>query len=251
MVRSGRHRPDHPEKPSAFRGPRSWGGRPGPAARRLLEVARENWKLKVLATLFAILLWLFVVGERLGEIGLVVPIELRNIPPGTVVAGEVERAVHVRLAGPQTLLTGVSPDQVRVVLDLSQAQPDRPEVIVFSPTLVSAPRGLEVVRFIPPSITIRLTRLTRRWVPVEVIVTGRPEGGLKVEGWRSDPPQVEVVGGAEEVETVSAVETEPIDLSAAAGDVVREVPLRTPPGGVRIEGPAAVRVLVRLGRSGP
>lgn len=212
---------------------------------------RRNWQLKALAVTFAAVLWLFVVGEREAEIGVIVPIELRNIPPGTVVAADVEREVQVRLAGPQTFLASLSPDQVRVSVDVSGATPDEPQHLRLTPATVSMPRGLDVVRVSPPEIIVRVERIARRRVPVEVALVGRAAEGLEVRGWRVEPADVEIVGGAHAVSRIRAVETVDLDLAGAARDLVRDLPLESPIAGVRIEGPAVVRAHVRIGRAEP
>lgn len=221
-----------------------------PRLGRAGRALQENWQLKLLAVLFAAALWLFVVGEREAEIGLIVPIELRNIPPGTVVGADVERVAQVRVTGPQTALASLTPDQVRVSLDVSRARPDAPQTIRLSPATVTLPQGFDLVRVSPPEIVVRVEPIVRRRVPVEVSLVGRPEPGLEVRGRWAEPDEVEVVGGAQAVSGVRAVKTVDIDLAGASRDVVQDVPLESPAAGVRIDGPPAVRVHVRIARSG-
>jgi YbbR domain-containing protein len=215
---------------------------------RLAAALRNNWALKLLAVAFALLLWRHVVGERDAEVGVLVPIELTNIPAGTVVTGDVEHQAQVRLLGPQTLLAGLSADQVRVSVDVSEVRPGRPRAIRLSRANVMVPSGLDLVRVSPPEVVVRLDPVARRRVPVAVTFAGTPAAGHELKGWLATPAEVEVVGGAEQVGRVAAVETATIDLSGLARDVVRDVPLSAPPGGVRIEGPQSVRVQLRLDR---
>ena len=219
--------------------------------RRGLRGLRENWQLKVLAVVFAVVLWLFVVGEREAEIGLIVPIEIKNIPPGTVVAADVEREVQVRVSGPQTRLASLSPDQVKVSVDVSGASPDRPMRVRLTPSTVTLPGGIDLVRVSPPEIEVRLDPITRRRVPVEASIVGAPEAGLEVKGWRVEPPAVDIVGGAETVARIESVRTVDINVAGAAADLEREVPLEAPAAGVRLDGPAVVQVRVRIGRQEP
>jgi YbbR domain-containing protein len=217
--------------------------------RRAAEAVRANWTLKVLAAAAAVVLWLYVASGRESEIGFIVPIELRNIPPGTVVAGDVEREAQVRVAGPQARLAALSPHDVRVSVDVSPARPERPHAIRLTPASVAVPQGVHLVRVSPPEVMVRLEPVTRRRVPVAAVF-GAPETGVELKGWRVEPAEVEVVGGAAQVARVTAVETVRIDLAGVARDIAREVPLAAPPGGVRIEGPATVRVQLRVGRAG-
>ncbi len=219
-----------------------------PRLRRARLDLRENWQLKVLAVVFAVVLWLFVVGERKAEIGLIVPIELTSIPPGTIVAADVEREVQVRVTGPQTLLASLSPDQVKVSVDVSAARPDQPIRVRVTPSAVTLPGGIDLVRLTPPEISVRVEPITRRRVPVAASIVGAPEKGLHVTGWRAEPAEVEIVGGAEAVSRVRAVETADVDVAGAVQDVVRDVPLEAPTAGVRVDGPSVVRLHVRIAR---
>ncbi|HEX7124853.1 MAG TPA: CdaR family protein [Thermodesulfobacteriota bacterium] len=222
-----------------------------PHLRRVRRGLRENWQLKILAVVFAVVLWLFVVGEREAEIGLIVPIDLRNIPSGTVVAADVEREAQVRVTGPQTRLASLSPDQVKVSVDVSGASPDHPIRVRLTPSAVTLPSGINLVRLTPPEIEVRLDPITRRRVPVEASIVGAPEAGLEVKGWRVEPPAVDIVGGTEAVARIEAVRTVDVDVAGAVADLEREVPLEAPAAGVRLDGPAVVQVQVRIGRDEP
>ena len=69
----------------------------------------NNWGLKLLSLGFAVLLWMYVVGENRSEVSLSLPLELTRVPANMVIVSRVPEAIRVRLNGPRSLLAGVNP----------------------------------------------------------------------------------------------------------------------------------------------
>ena len=89
----------------------------------MFKILTENWTLKLISIVFAILLWIFIMGERRLEVGFRVPLELQNIPKQLIIANEVPSLVDVRISGPRTLLMKVSPNDISIIVDLSDLRP--------------------------------------------------------------------------------------------------------------------------------
>ena len=84
----------------------------------MFKIITKNWHLKLISLFFALLLWLFVMGEQNSEVGYTVPLELKNLPVGLVVANEVASLVDVRISGPRTLLSKFQPSALSMSVDL-------------------------------------------------------------------------------------------------------------------------------------
>jgi YbbR domain-containing protein len=94
-----------------------------------------------------------------------VPIEFRGIAPGLEITGEVGHTVSVRLRGPRDVVRGLMPNQVAVVADLSGKEPgDR--IIQLTPSDVSKPSRIEVLRVDPATIRLNIEPSARRSVTV-------------------------------------------------------------------------------------
>jgi YbbR domain-containing protein len=73
---------------------------------------------------------------------------------------------------------------------------------------------------------LKLEAIAERVLPIAPRLEGDPLQGYEVTGIEVSPEKVKVRGPAPEVEKMAAVETEPIDLTGASGQKVRDVRLR-------------------------
>ena len=58
----------------------------------MVERILNNWPIKLLSLAFALFLWLFVMGEQDTEIGYTVPLEVKNVPKGLIIANQIPGA---------------------------------------------------------------------------------------------------------------------------------------------------------------
>ena len=172
----------------------------------------ENWILKLISLIFALVLWFFVMGEKRQEVGFPVPLKLENIPEGLMVANEVPSLVDVRISGPRTVLVNVKQSDISLSIDLKGLQPG---VTTFRrlEERLNLPSVLKVTRLSPSYVDIKLERIKDREVPVRVAFTGSLPQGYTVESLSTDPPAVVVEGAESELKGLNEVQTEPIDMT--------------------------------------
>ncbi len=178
----------------------------------MFKILTENWTLKLISIVFAILLWIFIMGERRLEVGFRVPLELQNIPKQLIIANEVPSLVDVRISGPRTLLMKVSPNDISIVVDLSDL---RPGLTTFKrlEERLNLPSGLRVTRLSPSFIDLKLERVKEKLVPVHVSLTGQPLEGFKVAAVKAVPDKVAIAGAETELKGINEVRTEDVDLT--------------------------------------
>jgi hypothetical protein len=200
----------------------------GDLLRVLRDAVARNVGPKLVSVLVAFGLWFFVnAGERDSEAALQVALELRNIPPSLMVVSPRIEFIDLRVSGPRTLLSRIDPGRLAVPLDLRGVRAGPAVFRILADTL-DLPRGVTVVRLTPSEITLEFARVHRSSVPVRLAFSGKPPGDLRVTDTKVAPEVVEVIGPADEVEQIKAVETLPIDLSEAkAGLIERDVALDT------------------------
>lgn len=201
----------------------------------------ENWGLKILSLAFAVLLWMFVVGENRSEVSLSLPLELTRVPSEMVIVSRVPEAIRVRLNGPRSLLAGINPNQLVVRLDLDGIQPGISGFEIL-PSRLNLPRGVEVTYISPSVITLEADVKTRKVVPVRPRLRGTPAEGFEVTGVRADPPDVEVEGAERVVRQLREVPTELVDVTGLDGGVTRPVELAFPDPSLRAVTRRTIRV---------
>ena len=189
----------------------------------MLQGLTQNWVLKLLSLVFALVLWFFVMGEQKLEVGYAVPLELKNVPPGLMIANDVPSLIDVRISGPRTVLMNVKPSDISLSVDLRDLQPG---VTTFKrlEERLNLPSALKVTRLSPSFVDVKLDRRKDKSVPVRVVFSGTLPAGYKIAALKSDPAKVEVEGAESELKDVNEVTTEPIDV----GDVHENFTLMVP-----------------------
>ena len=190
----------------------------------MFKLLTENWTLKLISLVFAFLLWMFIMGEQSLEVGYRVPLELQNVPEGLMLGNEVPSLVDVRLSGPQTLQMKVSPNDISIIVDLSDLKPGSTTFKRLEERL-NLPSGLRVTRLSPSFIDLKLDRIKQKLVPIRIALTGEPLPGFKVGRIRVIPDEVIVEGGETELKNISEVVTEEVNLEGVNEGFSLIVPL--------------------------
>lgn len=190
----------------------------------MLSVLSENWVLKLLSLAFALILWFFVMGERKLEVGYAVPLELKNVPPGMMVANEVPSLVDVRLSGPRTMLMNLGPKDISISVDLVDLKPGLTSFKRLEERL-NIPSGVKVTRLSPSFIDVKLERIKEKAVPLKVVFSGSPAEGFRLGAVRIKPEQVTVEGAESEIKDVTEVTTDPVEVEGVKESFTLMVPI--------------------------
>lgn len=213
--------------------------------RFLRGVVRNNPWQKVFALLLSVILWWYVAGESKVQVGLVVPIEIRNLPAGTTVANKVERQAEVRLSGPSSLLGNLPHSDVSAAVDLSSARLGR-QVIALDARAVRVPPGVKVQRVYPRAVEIVLARLERRFLPVVPRIGGPPALRRRIARIEVEPKTVEVEGLAEDFDRLTRLSTDEIVPEVRHGTFVATARVDLREGHVKIVRDPVVRVVIHF-----
>lgn len=211
----------------------------------MFEQLSENWILKVLSLVFALVLWFFVMGERKLEVGYAVPLELKSVPEGMIVTNEVPRLVDVRISGPRTLLMNLSPSDINISVDLKDLQPGLTSFKRLEERL-NIPSGLKVTRLSPSFVDVKLERIKEKTVPVKVNLAGTPAEGVRVAEVRASPSHVVVEGAESELKDVHETLTENVDVEGARESFTLMVPINYRGKHTTLKGPEATEVQVTI-----
>lgn len=198
------------------------------AWRKLSGWLFHNGALKLFSLAFAFGLWLFVnAGERDTEQTMLLPVELRNLPPQLIVVGPRVEFVDVRVSGPRTLLSQMS--SKKISLDLTGMR-SGPSSFRVNTELLNLPRGVKLLRVTPSAISLEVARMVKRVVPVRVEIVGKPPLGYLTGEVEVSPSTIEVSGPAPQIEKIQFLGTEPFDVSRLTQSTTRELQLQGPDG---------------------
>jgi YbbR domain-containing protein len=205
----------------------------------------QNIPLKLTSLALATLLWFVIAGEKTSEMGLTVPVELKNFPKDLELTGDAVNAVEVRLRASPSIIQSLGPGDVSAHVDLTGVV-EGEHIVNLTEASIRIPFGVKVVRINPSTLTLNLERTVQKTVPVRPRLLGRPATGYEVAEVTSTPPEVRVAGPKSRVQEVEGAFTEPVSVDAANRDVVEEVNLGVDDPLLRIQGSPRVRVTARI-----
>jgi YbbR domain-containing protein len=205
----------------------------------------QNMALKLISLALAALLWFVIAGEKTSEVGLSVPLELKNFPKDLELTGDAVNAVEVRLRASPSIIQSLGPADVSARVDLTGVQ-EGEHIVNLTEESIRIPFGVKVVRINPSTMTLNLERTVEKTVPVRPRLLGRPAPGHEVAEVTSAPAEVRVTGPKSRVQEAEGAFTEPVSVEAADSTVVEEVNLGVDDPLLRIQGTPRVRVTARI-----
>lgn len=211
----------------------------------LREFLRKNTGLKLLALGMSVALWWFVAGESKVQVGFVVPLEIRNVPPGMILTNKVERQVEVRLAGPPSLLGNLPQSEILAAVDLSAIREGR-QTVPLDARSVTVPPGIKVQRIYPRAVEVTLEKLERRRLPVVPRIGGIDAVRRRISKIEASPATLEVEGTAADFLLVQRLVTDEVVPETSVDTYTVNTRLDLREGHARIVGGSTVRVTVHF-----
>jgi YbbR domain-containing protein len=152
----------------------------------------------------------------------------------------------VTVTGPETQVSQVTTARAEVSLGNAKSQVERNQTV----TLINA-EGQVVPRVTANPNLVHVIVPVEQWpgrkeVAVSVDLVDQPAAGYRLNSVRVSPSTVVLLGNADLLAQVpGTVETEPVSLAGATGEVQKRVQLKLPPGVTVLEG-TAVDVTVSI-----
>lgn len=181
------------------------------------ELLFQNLAWKLLSLAVAVVIWALVASEPELATFANVRLEYKNLPEGLEISSEPLTSVVLELRGPSGALRGTGEAlHPSVVIDMSGAESGE-RTFSIGDRNVRVMRGVRLVRSIPSDVRFHFEPRRMRRVPVQVRFLGEGKNGYAVAEYQVDPPEMEITGPRNRVARISAVITDPIDLSIVTG----------------------------------
>ncbi|MFZ5649908.1 MAG: YbbR-like domain-containing protein [Bacillota bacterium] len=186
---------------------------------------------------------IYVVAESIVEQQVGVKASLKGTPAKGYAAMEpVIQPALVTVKGPRSKVSTVS--QVSVTVDVES-------VVSQVEKMLPVNSGENGVTVFPQTVkvTVPVTLLPSKSVPVRARASGTPAKDYEIDGFVIKPAEVQVVAPASELAGINWVETEKVDVKGADRDITVKAGLSLPPGAVEAK-PSTVDVTVKLKKTG-
>lgn len=214
---------------------------------RLRHLHIENKGLLLMSLLLAIALFA-VSRQPLSDVKLFnVPLEYRGQRADVEISGEIAQAVSVRVHGPRDLVRGLTPTQLAVIADLTNKEAGE-RVVLLRPADVSLPdSSIQVIQIEPASIRLMLEPKVKKHVSVEAQWIGRLADGLELYGSSAEPDTIEIEGAESQVNKISRLLTETVNLNGRSKAFQTAVDVETPHTSLRVLTQTPIKLSVEIG----
>ncbi|MBN2333034.1 MAG: hypothetical protein JXO49_02890 [Deltaproteobacteria bacterium] len=213
---------------------------------RLHNIFFNNFNLKILSVILAVLLWFVVIGESKNELGMDVPIEFQGIAQDVTIAGDIPSTIHIRLKGSATLLRPLTKKPPFFSIDLAGAKVGDNVILLGEHQLKNLSLGINVVDITPPTITLTLDTIIEKRLPVVIETSGSLPRGYQIANMSTMPEFAVVRGTKRYLQKIDKITTKPIDLSTIEQQLSREVALSYLPEKIKSIDPLTVKVFIAI-----
>ncbi|MBM4318397.1 MAG: hypothetical protein FJ125_00185 [Deltaproteobacteria bacterium] len=209
--------------------------------RRLLL---QDVNLKATALVLSLILFIFVRGDRVSDVGVMVPV-IYQLPDSMVLVSDPVKRLRVTLSGRESTLrsmlrSGFEPVQV----DLTRFEG---KVFYFDENLFELEPGVRLVSIQPSRMEVVLEQRARKEVPVAPNVVGTPDPAFRLVEVSVQPRKIVVEGAKSPVRKITEVKTIPVDVDGRWESTEIEVALSQPEEGlVFSDQQSRVRVQLRF-----
>jgi len=191
---------------------------------------REIYTAAMLCLIFVTGIWLSFARGLETFMTLEVPIEFMNRDPHMKIYSASVGSVKLQISGSRSLITTVTPDQLKVKLNLGNASLGNNQVPIISEGIVLPP-GIDFKQVEPQSITVNMDVPGEKELAVQPSWTGKLPAKFIMQNSSVSPDTVTVVGGSLSLENIRTIYTEAIPLNNITADgkvTVGLMPLPSP-----------------------
>jgi len=203
----------------------------------------HNWHVKLISLLLAFILWVYVEGLEEKERFVSLPLEVRNVPTGFMVSGDVPDYVNVVFKGKESSFTGINWNQLKAYIDLqNNSRGHIKGVTKVDEHLL--PHGVSVKEITPRVIEIQIEKVLSKKVEVVPVIVGKLPYGYNYSDIDIQPQKVTIQGPASVVESINSVTTEEINISRLTENTITEVNVSLPDKKISFLGSEKVKVKI-------
>lgn len=196
---------------------------------RMISLITHNWHIKLLSLALASILWVYVNSLQEKERFTPLNLEVRNLPPGYVVANDLPEMVKVVLRGREEKLSLINTQRLAAYVDLRGSTRNSVNKVVRV-SQQQMPGGVSIKEITPRLVEVKLEKASVKTIEVLPVIEGEPPYGYSLHNVELKPDSVKVRGPASRLREVESVYTGRIDISTMTETTVLQVPLERPGG---------------------
>jgi uncharacterized protein (TIGR00159 family) len=189
--------------------------RPG---QRLLYDKLEMGLASIVSVIFIMGIW-FGITRGLDILdSFEVPVEYMNRDPAKEIVDTSVNAVKLSLGGSRSLIRSISPDQLRVTINLSNSVIGK-NAFAITRDNITLPAGVILKDVIPETLEVTLDVITQKDLPIQADWVGKMADNLILTEAKLTPNKITFIGGKQLLENLTTLYTEkiPVDTLSQSG----------------------------------
>lgn len=187
--------------------------------------ASETTILKMVSVLFAVVLWLYVLGTESSQIEKTMAVEF-ILPKGLAITSMVPNELKFTLQGPRAFMRTIVDSDESMLIDLNRHH-NRGGKVAFSLRVrdedLGVPLGVSILKVEPEVLNIKLEKELRKTLKVVPHFNGKVDANYRLVEGRVLPETLEIRGPSSLVGAISELTTQIIDLSKLENQGPKEV----------------------------
>ena len=205
----------------------------------------DNPGLKLVSLGLSFLLWNLLGGKDEVIRVVTVPVQFVNLAPDLAISTDYQRQVEVTIRSRGRIVTeevqGLSAE-----INLRTMAAGNVQISLNERNINNRPVGVEVLSIAPNPLQLELEQIQHKTVEVRPRLEGETAEGYELVEVLSSPQVVPISGLEAELAKVSAISTEPVDISGRSSGFDAEVDLDSPSPSLRIDGgsPVVLQLLI-------
>jgi len=159
---------------------------------------------------------------------------ITDLTDGLTTAPPAVKFISARAKGPANLVSSLANSQLEYSLNLEASGPGL-KSITLTAEHFGLPKTIQIADIKPETIAIRIKTATRKTLPVQIAIAGKPAAGFTVIDTLAVPGNVTVTGPENLLTGMDRVMTKPITIEGITESIKKETALNLP-GGVKTTG---------------
>lgn len=194
---------------------------------KLKKLFLNNWGLKASALLLAVLAWAIISGREktFSERTLKIPIETINVSSNLEVVNIQPEEARVSLKGSANIIAKIRPESLAIKIDLKNIS-ESSKLNYFAEDYVEIPAGIQIISLHPKMIEVYVEEFDTKELPVRARFRGQLKEPLKMKEFKVIPDRVTIIGYKSQLQNLTVVFTEEVDLDDIKASQKRTVALK-------------------------
>ena len=196
----------------------------GKRAKQIQEIsAIKRHFLKLLAVIFSVLIWFYVLNSEPQTINVNADLVILT-SNGVAVSNMIPTSIKVKMKGPRVFIRNLKKDH-KVYIDIKKIKNPGLTTVEIKDSNFSVPFGVDILKIIPSKLDLILEKKIKKLIPVIGNFVGKIDSKYHIATKEFSPAEIMISGPYSVIKKTTKCITIPIELNNLQGEKEVEVSL--------------------------